>query len=100
MSRRRRWFWVVVCALAFAPGVPVPTWAGSPARAELQAPVNLNTAGVEELVRLPGVGEKTARAILDYRDQNGPFRSVDDLLAVKGIGEKKLQKLRELVVVE
>lgn len=56
--------------------------------------VNLNTAGMEELVQLPGVGEQTARAILQSREQYGPFASVDDLLRVSGIGEKKLEKIK------
>ncbi len=62
--------------------------------------LDLNTATVEQLMGLKGVGEVTARAIVDYREQNGPFRSVDDLIRVRGIGEKKLEALRPFVKVE
>lgn len=62
-------------------------------------PVNLNTADVATLDTLPGVGPATAQAIIDHRDRNGPFGSVDDLLAVKGIGPAKLAELRDRVTV-
>jgi competence protein ComEA len=61
--------------------------------------INLNTATAEQLDTLPGVGPVTARAILGWRDTNGRFDSVDDLLDVKGIGEATLAELRDLVVV-
>jgi competence protein ComEA len=63
------------------------------------APVDLNTASVTELDALPGVGPATAQAIVDYRTQHGPFRSVDDLLDVRGIGPAKLDAIRPLVSV-
>lgn len=66
--------------------------AGSPA-----APIDLNTATAEELDTLPGVGPSTAAAIIDHRESSGPFRSVDALLDVRGIGEAKLEALRDLV---
>ncbi|MFM1837440.1 MAG: hypothetical protein RLZZ327_314, partial [Actinomycetota bacterium] len=59
--------------------------------------VDLNTATVAELDRLPGVGPSTARAIVDHRSRNGPFASVDDLLAVRGIGPAKLAELKPFV---
>lgn len=60
-------------------------------------PVNLNTATLEQLDSLPGVGPATAQAILDYRTTQGRFRSVDELLEVRGIGEAKLAALRSKV---
>ena len=62
-------------------------------------PVNLNTATADELDALPGVGPATAAAILAHREEHGPFRAVDDLLDVRGIGEAKLEQLRPLVSV-
>lgn len=61
--------------------------------------VNINSASAEELDALPGVGPSTAAAIVEDREQNGPFNSVDDLLRVSGIGEKKLERLRSAACV-
>ena len=62
-------------------------------------PVDLNTATVEQLESLPGIGPATAAAIVDDRDRNGPFASVEDLDRVPGIGPAKLGALRDLVSV-
>lgn len=75
-----------------------PTPAADGAASEA-APVNLNTAGVEELDELPGVGEATARAIIEDREANGPFSAPEDLMRVSGIGEKKFERLAGLVCV-
>jgi competence protein ComEA len=64
-----------------------------------QHPIDLNRADVGELVRLPGVGDATATAIVVDRERNGPFGSVDELMRVRGIGPAKLEALRDLVVV-
>jgi competence ComEA-like helix-hairpin-helix protein len=63
-------------------------------------PVDLNTAGEKALLTLPGIGPSTVKAILAHRAANGKFRSVDDLLQVKGIGPKKLEALRPFARVE
>lgn len=60
-------------------------------------PVNINTADASELDRLPGVGPATAAKILEYRKAHGGFASVDELMAVKGIGPKKLEAMRNFV---
>lgn len=85
-----------------------PAWTGSvaapaaPNSAKLKNPgdgvVNINTAGERELQRLPGVGPSTARKILDYRSAHGGFRTVEELMEVKGIGEAKLAKMAPFVV--
>lgn len=61
--------------------------------------IDINTAGLEDLQRLPGIGEKRAQAIADYREEHGPFRSVDELDNVDGIGERILSGLRDYVTV-
>ena len=62
-------------------------------------PVNLNTASVAELARLPGVGQVIARRIVRHREKSGPFRKVDELLVIRGISQARLEKLRPLVTV-
>ena len=81
-------------------GETVPVAAGGTSGAggaATSGPVNLNTATIEQLDTLPGVGPTTAQAILDHRTRNGRFRSVDDLMNVRGIGPAKLEQLRPLV---
>ena len=78
---------------------PPPGVATAGGASGADAPVNLNTATLEQLDALPGVGPTTAQAILDYRRQHGRFRSVQDLLEVQGIGPAKLEKLRQKVKV-
>jgi competence protein ComEA len=72
---------------------------GGPAAATPSGPLNLNTATEEQLDELPGVGPATAQAIIQAREKRGGFRSVDDLLDVRGIGPAKLDALRDLVTV-
>lgn len=69
-------------------------------RPRSRGPLDLNRATAQELTTLPGIGEVLAQRIVDYREAHGPFRSVEELIAVEGIGEGKLEKLRELVTVE
>ena len=62
------------------------------------APVDVNRAGAVELERLPGVGPSIAAAIVDEREQGGPFASIEDLQRVSGIGPGRLEAIRDLVV--
>jgi len=64
-----------------------------------KAAVNLNTATVAQLEDLPGVGRATAERILEYRQKSGGFKKIEELMNVKGIGEKSFLKLKPLVVV-
>ena len=82
-------------------GMATPT-AATPkhAPAALGTKVNINTADEAALKSLKGIGEKRAKAIIEYRGKNGPFKTVDDLAKVKGIGDKQLGKLKDQITVE
>ena len=62
-------------------------------------PVNIDTASSEELQQVPGIGPATAQKILQMRKSYGPFKSVDDLLAIRGLGQKRLDKMRKFLTV-
>jgi comEA protein len=62
-------------------------------------PVNINTATQEQLEALPGLGAKVAQRIIEYRQKNGNFKKVEDLMNVKGIGEKSFLKLKPMLTV-
>ena len=61
--------------------------------------ININTASLEALMSLTGIGEVKAQAIIDYRNEKGPFRSIEELVNVSGIGEKTLDKIRDQITV-
>jgi competence protein ComEA len=71
---------------------------GEPEAGAPSGPLSLNSATLEQLDALPGIGPVTAQKIIDYRREHGPFRSVDDLDAIAGIGPSRLENLRGLVV--
>jgi competence protein ComEA len=71
----------------------------APAAASASAPINLNTASVAQLETLPGIGRSTAERILEYRQKNGSFKKVEDLMNVRGVGERSFLKLKPLVTV-
>jgi competence protein ComEA len=93
-------FSLIVFALLFAAD-PRPTAAAqtkaptsAAAKAATTAIVNINTASATELATLPGIGAKTAARIIEYRQKNGPFKKVEELMNVRGIGEKNFLKLK------
>lgn len=67
--------------------------------ATASAPINLNTATQAQLESLPGIGAKAAQRILEYRQKNGSFKKIEDLMNVKGIGEKNFLKLKPYITV-
>ena len=103
VTRADRWMWAVTMAagaamlLCFAlrstaMTIPVKLPYDPPAVVQAaEGAVDINTAGLEELMALPGIGETRAQAILDDREANGPFRYPEELVRVKGIGEGVLE---------
>ncbi len=81
---------VVLLSLVFAFLLTAMAW----------AKMDINKASVEELTELPGIGKTVAERIVAYREKNGPFKSPEDLLKVKGIGEKRLQKILPLITIQ
>jgi len=102
MIARRRIAPVLVLSAALAavtltaPPVVPPASAAAPAETK---PVDLNAAGSDELEAVPGIGKSLAGKIVAFREKNGAFKSVDDLLKVQGVGEKSLEKLRPYLTV-
>ena len=73
--------------------------AAAPAVEKAGSVINLNTASATDLQNLPGIGAKMAERILEYRQKNGPFKKIEDLMNVKGIGEKNFLKLKARLTV-
>lgn len=90
----------LVAAAGYAQERPMgKAGASKAAGASASAPINLNTATSVDLQTLPNIGPATAARILEYRQKNGGFKKVEDLMNVKGIGEKSFLKLKPLVTV-
>ena len=85
-------FWFLAFFLAAA------VFPATPKKPPLR-PININTANAEELQLVPGIGPATAEKILQMRKSYGAFKSVDDLVAIRGIGKKRLDKMRKYLTV-
>jgi competence protein ComEA len=83
-------------AIIAAQNAPAARAAAKPVAAGV---VNINTASAAELDLLPGIGAKTAALIVEYRQKNGPFKKIEELMNVRGIGEKNFLKLKPQLTV-
>jgi comEA protein len=89
---------IALAAVALTASPIVPTAAAAAPAAESK-PVDINAAASDDLEAVPGIGKSLATRIVAFREKNGAFKSVDELLKVQGIGEKSLEKLRPYVTV-
>jgi comEA protein len=92
----------IFCLVGTASAIEKSVKAAKQAKAKpsLSGNLNINTASVEELAMLPRIGAKTAKAIIDYRSTNGSFKAVEDLMQVKGVGEKMLKMLKPYIALD
>jgi competence protein ComEA len=98
MSRTLLATMVALCLVTATDIVSAQKAAGK-AAAAVPAVVNLNTATATQIATLPGIGEKAAQRIIEYREKNGGFKKIEELMNVKGIGEKSFLKLKPLITV-
>ena len=100
--KQARWFrrGVALCGgLLLLAGFARPPVVAAAAKNPPAHKVDINRASAKELQELPGVGPKTADAIIQFRKRSGPFRRVEDLLAIRGISENRLAKMRPYITV-
>ena len=90
---------MLCCLLCLGTVAAAPPGAKTAPEAARSGSVDLNSASEEQLQEVPGIGPSLAKKIVEFRKENGPFKTVEDLLKVRGIGEKSLERLRPHVSV-
>lgn len=97
-------FLIILCSLFLVTGMGLPVWVNSSEPAATGqvavAKININTASREELMELKGVGPAYADRIIEYRKALGPFQRPEDIMKVKGIGEKTWEANKDIIMVE
>jgi len=96
-NTRRRIYKILTIALAFTFLIGSIAPALSAEQAEM---ININTATVKEIMKLPGIGKKKAEAIIDFRQDNGVFEDINDLKKIDGIGKKTFEQIKERIVAQ
>lgn len=94
------WFAALAAAPAVALAQPAPRGQSVEVTVPVTAPVNINTAGVKELMTLDGVGQTVAERIVEYRDKHGPFKAPEEIRRVSGIGRGLWERNRDRIVVK
>jgi competence protein ComEA len=89
------WALILCLGLVLAPASVL----AQKSKSTLTEKVNINTATAEQLQTLPGIGPALAKAIIDHRTKNGKFGKIEELINVKGVGQKKFQKMKDRLVV-
>jgi competence protein ComEA len=90
---------LVVAAPSSAHAAQTRTGSQPSTKTALTSALNINTASAGDFEALPGIGAKTAALIVEYRQKNGPFKKIEDLMNVRGIGEKNFLKLKPQITV-
>jgi len=93
MQKLKLWIPVLAVLVFFSAGLTL-LWADDSQK------ININTASADELMDLKGIGEKKAQTIVDFRENNGPFKQPEDIIKVPGIGPKTLEANKDIIVVE
>jgi competence protein ComEA len=89
---------ILATALVATP-LPVDHWQAPAPATSARAAIDLNSASVADLEGLPGIGRRTAERIVEHRQKNGAFKKIEELMNVKGIGEKSFLRLKPLITV-
>ncbi len=89
------WVLILCMGLALAPAAAM----AQKSKAALTEKININTATAEQLQTLPGIGPALAKTIIEHRTKSGKFSRIEELINVKGIGEKKFQKIKDRLIV-
>ncbi|MEI6125431.1 MAG: helix-hairpin-helix domain-containing protein [Pseudomonadota bacterium] len=104
--KKERTLFIAVAAAVIMAFVVMPAMAqeaAKPAKAKkpaVEGKVNINTATAEQLMLLPGVSAKKAEAVIEHRTKNGKFKTLEDLMKVKGIKQKRVDKLKDYIIFE
>ena len=90
---------ILLCCFVSAPAQESAAGSATAAETVDAAKINLNSATAEQLASLPGIGPATAKLIIEHRTNTGKFSRIEELMNIKGVGEKKFQNIKDLITV-